>query len=97
MARVKVLPEEAKENKVRAAQERDLMSDKRRTIYIALEELDFIWDVDEVTMFRQLWREGASINELEEKLDRSQDDIAALILDQARKGKIQQRPMGLGA
>lgn len=97
MARVKALPDEAKENKVRAAQERDLMKEQRRKIHIALEDIDFVWDADEVSVFRKLWNQGASIYELEEELGRDQDDIAMLIMDQSRRGKIQRRPMGLGA
>lgn len=73
------------------------MKEQRRKIHIALEDVDFVWDADKVTKFRELWNQGASIYELEEELGRDQDDIAMLIMDQSRRGKIERRPMGLGA
>lgn len=38
--------------------ERDYMGEQRRAIYIALEELDFIWDWEDVAAFETMWALG---------------------------------------
>ncbi|OXL83156.1 hypothetical protein BCV73_08750 [Paenibacillus sp. SSG-1] len=60
----------------------------RNKIYIALEEVDMIWDTDEVEDFRRLWRQGKTILEISRFFKRDPDEIALLIMDQAQKGLI---------
>ncbi|AJG73647.1 hypothetical protein BF38_6126 (plasmid) [Bacillus thuringiensis] len=62
------------------------MKKSRRNLYIALEELDLVFDESEVIRLQEMWKENKGILE-----------IAALIMDQADKNKIKSRPMGLEA
>ncbi|WP_429704878.1 helix-turn-helix domain containing protein [Bacillus paramobilis] len=80
-----------------ALQQRKYMKKSRRNLYIALEELDLVFDEIEVIRFQEMWKEGKGILEIAIELGRHQLEIAALIMDQADKNKIKSRPMGLGA
>ncbi|EEM56405.1 hypothetical protein bthur0007_57830 [Bacillus thuringiensis serovar monterrey BGSC 4AJ1] len=66
-------------------------------MYIALEELDLVFDESEVIRLQEMWKEGKGILEIAKELGRHQLEIAALIMDQADKNLIKSRPMGLGA
>ncbi|MFB6433804.1 helix-turn-helix domain containing protein [Bacillus thuringiensis] len=80
-----------------ALQQGKYMKKSRRNLYIALEELDLVFDESEVIRLQQMWKEGKGILEIAKELGRHQLEIAALIMDQADKNKIKSRPMGLGA
>ncbi|MBG0964124.1 helix-turn-helix domain containing protein [Bacillus sp. SRB1LM] len=80
-----------------ALQQRKYMKKSRRNLYIALEELDLVFDESEVIRFQEMWKEGKGILEIAKELGRHQLEIAALIMDQADKNIIKSRPMGLGA
>nr|WP_196471750.1 helix-turn-helix domain-containing protein [Bacillus sp. SRB1LM] len=86
-----------KENYTMALQQRKYMKKSRRNLYIALEELDLVFDESEVIRFQEMWKEGKGILEIAKELGRHQLEIAALIMDQADKNIIKSRPMGLGA
>ncbi|MFY0147850.1 helix-turn-helix domain-containing protein [Bacillus cytotoxicus] len=86
-----------KENYTIAAQQKKYMKKSRRNLYIALEELDLVFDESEIIRFQEMWKEGKSFIEIAKELKRHQLEIAALIMDQADKNKIHSRPMGLGA
>ncbi|AEW58623.1 hypothetical protein bcf_27670 (plasmid) [Bacillus cereus F837/76] len=73
------------------------MKKSRRNLYIALEELDLVFDESEVIRLQEMWKEGKGILEIAKELGRHQLEIAALIMDQADKNIIKSRPMGLGA
>lgn len=73
------------------------MKKSRRNLYIALEELDLVFDESEVIRLQEMWKEGKGILEIAKELGRHQLEIAALIMDQADKNKIKSRSMGLGA
>ncbi len=73
------------------------MKNSRRNMYIALEELDLVFDESEVIRLQEMWKEGKNIIEIAVEMGRHQLEIAALIMDQADKNKIKSRPMGLGA
>ncbi|EDX54293.1 conserved hypothetical protein (plasmid) [Bacillus cereus W] len=73
------------------------MKKSRRNLYIALEELDLVFDESEVIRLQEMWKEDKGIHEIAKELGRHQLEIAALIMDQADKNKIKSRPMGLGA
>ncbi|HDR5307702.1 TPA: helix-turn-helix domain-containing protein [Bacillus anthracis] len=66
-------------------------------MYVALEELDLVFDESEVIRFQEMWEEGKTFIDIAKELGRHQLEIAALIMDQADKNKIKSRPMGLGA
>lgn len=86
-----------KENYTLALQQRKYMKKSRRNLYIALEELDLVFDESEVIRLKEMWKEDKGILEIAKELGRHQLEIAALIMDQADKNKIKSRPMGLGA
>ncbi|EJR51724.1 hypothetical protein IIO_06257 [Bacillus cereus VD115] len=73
------------------------MKNSRRNMYIALEELDLVFDESEVIRLQEMWSENKNIIEIAKELGRHQLEIAALIMDQADKNIIKSRPMGLGA
>ncbi|WP_050428213.1 hypothetical protein [Bacillus cereus] len=80
-----------------ALQQGKYMKKSRRNLYIALEELDLVFDESEVIRLREMWNEDKGILEIAKELGRHQLEIAALIMDQADKNIIKSRPMGLGA
>ncbi|PGS97708.1 helix-turn-helix domain containing protein [Bacillus anthracis] len=86
-----------KENYTMALQQGKYMKKSRRNLYIALEELDLVFDESEVIRLQDMWKEEKGILEIAKELGRHQLEIAALIMDQADKNKIKSRPMGLGA
>ncbi|MGG4305960.1 helix-turn-helix domain-containing protein [Bacillus wiedmannii] len=86
-----------KENYTMALQQGRYMKKSRRNLYIALEELDLLFDESEVIRLREMWDENKDILEIAKELGRHQLEIAALIMDQADKNKIKSRPIGLGA
>jgi len=63
-------------------------------IYIACEEIDFIWTKKEVLEIEKLWREGYDIRVIAEIVKRDCDEVSLLIFDRAKKGKI--RPISTG-
>ncbi len=73
------------------------MKESRRNMYVALEDLDLVFDESEVIRLQEMWEEDKNIIEIAKELGRHQLEIAALIMDQADKNKIKTRPMGLGA
>ncbi|MCI0767382.1 helix-turn-helix domain-containing protein [Bacillus sp. TL12] len=80
-----------------AAQQRKYMKNSRRNLYVALEELDMLWDEDDILLVREAWKNNESVFAIGEKLQRDPDEVALLIMDLARKNVIRKRPMGLGA
>lgn len=56
--------------------------------HLILTEAKFIWTQREVEKFRALWEVGLSIYEIAEQMNEDPDDIALLVIDQAKKGKI---------
>lgn len=63
--------------------------------YIALIDLDFGFSQEELKIFRSMWKVGESVFAIAEELERDPDEIAILVMDQARKGRIKQRPRGV--
>ncbi|MGS0418133.1 hypothetical protein [Bacillus cereus] len=85
------------ENYTIAAQQRKYMKNSRRNMYVALEELDLVFDESEVIRLQEMWNANKNIIEIAKELGRHQLEIAALIMDLADKNKIKSRSMGLGA
>lgn len=72
------------------------LTKRRNHLYLALEGLDFVWSLAEVSEFRQMWRKGFSIYEIAEYFQREDvDEVALLVMCQMRKGRIRQRKGGL--
>jgi hypothetical protein len=75
--------------------EKQYLTTKRSLIYIACEDLDFVWDEHDLIEFVNDWKSGKSIYELSSKFEREQDEVAILIMDLARKGMIHKRAGGI--
>ena len=74
--------------------ESQYMKKSRPSIYMALEEMDLIWNVKDVMRFDKMWKQGIGVEEMIEVLGRSADEILALALDRGAKGKIKSREGG---
>ncbi|MBJ8031551.1 MULTISPECIES: helix-turn-helix domain containing protein [Bacillus] len=74
----------------------EAMKESRLKIYIALEEANFIWDERDIIRFRDMWKQNMSLPEMAKALRRHQSEVALLVIDQADKYMIENRPMGLG-
>lgn len=59
------------------------------------EEVDFIWDEQDVIKFERYWRNGYSITLISKTMNRNILEVALLIIDRSRKGLIFPRPGGL--
>lgn len=64
-------------------------------IHIACEELNFTWKEDQLTEFREMWARGYDIRVIARRLGRKPEEVAILIIDQARTSKIKKRPGGI--
>ena len=64
-------------------------------IYIACEDMDFVWKEYQVTLFEEMWARGMPLTEIAKKLRRSVDEVFVLALDRARAGAIQKRKGGI--
>ncbi|WP_227522037.1 helix-turn-helix domain containing protein [Bacillus solitudinis] len=71
------------------------LTHSRQIIYIALEELNFLWDEKEVIEFDQMWKRGVSLKRMARYFNREEDEVAMLILDRKRKKRISVRDRGL--
>lgn len=72
------------------------MKESRLKIYIALEEANFIWDERDIIRFREMWKQDMSLPEMAKALRRHQSEVVLLVIDQADKYMIENRPIGLG-
>ncbi len=66
-------------------------------LYTALGDgnFDFTWYPHEVTDIIRMWEKGRHISDIAEAVDRDTDEVAVLIIDLARKGKIGYRENGV--
>ncbi len=58
---------------------------------IILEELDFEWDKKDIALVNRLWKQGEHLKNISKAVNRNPEETFLLLMDQARKGKIQQR------
>ena len=63
---------------------------KFHKVYIALEELDFMWDEPRLNDVRALWNGGMAIGDIAKECNRSVMEVYILLLDQAQQAKIEQ-------
>ena len=64
-------------------------------LHIALADLDFSWYPHEVLKVRKMWQAGANIEDIAKAVKRDCDEVAVLLIDLARDGKIQRRRLGI--
>lgn len=72
--------------------ERLYLKRDRQVRYIACEEYDFTWSTTEISAFRKMWEEGTPLDRISVALQRHNNEVFILALDQAEKGKIETRP-----
>lgn len=71
------------------------LTNQRQNIYIVCEEIDMVWDEQDIKEFERMWKEGLSIEDIAKSFDRDPDEVGLLIIDRSRKGMIQRRKGGL--
>ena len=64
-------------------------------LHIALADLDFSWYTHEVLKVRKMWQTGVHIEDIAKAVNRDCDEVAVLLIDLARDGKIQRRRLGI--
>lgn len=64
-------------------------------VHIACEEMNFVWKGGHLFEFRKMWAEGKDIRTIAKHFRRKNEEVAILIMDQARAGKIKKRPGGI--
>lgn len=67
----------------------------RRTIYTALEDLEFNWDAKDVRTFDLWWRNGVPLLDIARAFQRDCDEVAVLCMDRARQGRVEARERGI--
>jgi hypothetical protein len=63
--------------------------------YIALEDLEFRWTMEQVKKIEQMWEEGLSWDYMADYFDRDKDEVAVILMCRARKGFINPRKQGI--
>ena len=64
-------------------------------IYIACEDMDFIWREQDMEKVERLWLEGYNICFIARAVRREVDEVAILIMDRSRQGFLSPRPTGV--
>lgn len=70
------------------------LKEERDEVYVAGADIDFIWSMKQVRLFRKRWKENVPLDEIAAELGRELYDVEELALDQSRKGRIKKRPGG---
>lgn len=69
--------------------------DPRKNRVIVLEDLNFVWDEEELFDMKCKWDEGESIMQVSQYFDRDPDEVVIALIHLARKSKISGRKGGL--
>lgn len=67
----------------------------RRNTYIALERLDFTWELTEVREIDQMYNAGIPLWMIAQSFARDPDEVAVLLMDRCRKGVLKPRNSGI--
>ncbi|MDN4593193.1 hypothetical protein [Polycladomyces subterraneus] len=65
---------------------RNTIGSQGRNIYIALEDLDVIWDEDDIPGIVRLWNEGFSLMDIANACERESAEVFLLLMDLDIKG-----------
>jgi hypothetical protein len=66
-----------------------------KSIYIALEDLNFDWLEEEILLVMRMWNEGRAIWDIADALKRPQEEVIVLLIDMSMKGGIRKRTGGV--
>lgn len=86
---------ERRQRLVNRSIEEKYLTENRQCLYIAGESLDFIWDERDVCLIDRMWEQGLSIYDIARSFGRDPDEVAILIIDRSRLGKIKPRKGGV--
>lgn len=64
---------------------------------IILDHVNFEWTIVGLKRFLDYWYEGRSIEEMAELFNRPSEEVLILLIDFSKRGKIKERPNGIGA
>lgn len=64
-------------------------------LYVACMDMDFSWTDVEVQRVTAWWRNGLPLPEMADRLDRDCDEVAILVMDLRRRGRIEKRDGGV--
>ena len=67
----------------------------RERLYIACEDLDLSWYHHEVRQVIADWEAGVPLGDMASRLGRDPDEVAILLMDLARQGRIKPREGGV--
>jgi len=67
----------------------------KEELYIACYDMNFSWLPQDVKKVIRLWEYGLSLKEIGKHLRRDLDEIAILLIDLGRQGKIKSREGGI--
>jgi hypothetical protein len=83
----------SKTNEV-ALKQRNLTRWSKDKPYEVCTDMNRNWYQDEITRFIKMWNAGDCITEVAAELKKEVDEVALLVIDQKRKGRIEDRPGG---
>lgn len=67
---------------------------RRKKIYLAGQDWDFVWDERDVLEAEKMYKEGLSLWDMARAFSRHPIEMAILIMDRAEKGHIEPRKRG---
>ncbi|MGM0903090.1 MAG: hypothetical protein ACQEXB_18575 [Bacillota bacterium] len=70
-------------------------AEARKCRVIVLEDLDFVWDEEELEDIAFCWQEGMSVRAIANRFKRDPDEILLALIHLAREERIKQREKGL--
>jgi len=71
-----------------------VLNHKRQNIYVACEDMDFVWDERDVCEIDRMWNEGLCLWDIARSFDRDPDEVAILVIDRTKQGFMKARPGG---
>lgn len=57
-------------------------------------DLDFVFTDDQLQKFKELWKEGVSVQDIAKKMRRKPSEVVLLVFDHAERGLIKNRENG---
>jgi hypothetical protein len=86
--------EKSQERRIVDLEKMHILYDSGKT-YIALEECEFRWTMDQVKKLEELWNEGLSLEYIADYFGRTQLETGLLIADRAVQGILKPRKHGI--
>ncbi|PFR93563.1 hypothetical protein [Priestia megaterium] len=68
---------------------------RTKKMYIALEDMDFVWEIDDVKIVIEMWDEGSSFAFISAFMDRDPHELLALLFELREKQMIRDRSAGI--